>query len=457
MGLAPGELGAVEGDRALGRDVQAGDHVEERGLAGAVGPDERDDAAARDGEVDVVDGQQAAEALRAALGDEQVAALLAGSRRRGDGRGGHRVSSGRSWSRTVSGGVSAWRAASAADAGSSSASRATGSATASLLERCQLVGRARGDLGGHADAVQLGLVGLDREQALGPLDHHHREDDAEDQEVVVDQAEVGQQVQVDGIADGVDRRVDDLAAPGEQGVVDVLDGERADDHAAQRADAAQDDHHDDEDRGRELEGVGEDGRLVGAREGAGEAREAGAQRERQELGRDRVDAHRGCRRLVLADGHPGSTELRVTQAPADEEGEREEHQDQVEGRRRVLIGEHDLVAPRSRYRDRGRVDGVDAHVAAGQVGVGPDQDGATQEGRQGQGEVTQVAEDDGHDLAEAEGHDGQVVAPSFRVGAPSRMPNTAATPTAIQTTIHQLMWMPKWSDARKAVVYAPMA
>ena len=28
----------------------------------------------------------------------------------------------------------------------------------------------------------------------------------------------------------------------------------------------------------------------------------------------------------------------------------------------------------------------------------------------------------------------------------------AATATAIQTTIHQLMWIPKWGEARKAVV-----
>jgi hypothetical protein len=37
------------------------------------------------------------------------------------------------------------------------------------------------------------------------------------------------------------------------------------------------------------------------------------------------------------------------------------------------------------------------------------------------------------------------------------MPNTAADATAIQMTIHQLMWMSKWLDARNAVVYAPIA
>jgi hypothetical protein len=36
-------------------------------------------------------------------------------------------------------------------------------------------------------------------------------------------------------------------------------------------------------------------------------------------------------------------------------------------------------------------------------------------------------------------------------------PKMAAAATAIQRTIHQLMWTPKWEDARNAVVYAPMA
>ena len=59
--LVDGE--AVEGDAALVDLVEAGDAVEEGRLAGAVGPDDADDGALVDGEVQGIDGQQAAEAL----------------------------------------------------------------------------------------------------------------------------------------------------------------------------------------------------------------------------------------------------------------------------------------------------------------------------------------------------------------------------------------------------------
>src|SRR5207244_7311418 len=56
----------------------AGDAVEERGLAGAVGTDEADDLARLDGERDLLVGEQAAEALRGGLDAQQ--------RRHGSGR-----------------------------------------------------------------------------------------------------------------------------------------------------------------------------------------------------------------------------------------------------------------------------------------------------------------------------------------------------------------------------------
>lgn len=56
------EDGALVGDRAFRGDVQAGEAVEEGGLAGAVGADEADDLAGVDGEVDRADGGEAAEA-----------------------------------------------------------------------------------------------------------------------------------------------------------------------------------------------------------------------------------------------------------------------------------------------------------------------------------------------------------------------------------------------------------
>ena len=58
---------------ARGRLVDAGEHVEERRLAGAVRADQADDRALRDGEVDVVHGDEAAELLPHLDGLEQVA------------------------------------------------------------------------------------------------------------------------------------------------------------------------------------------------------------------------------------------------------------------------------------------------------------------------------------------------------------------------------------------------
>ena len=62
-GGMPGDLGPVEHDRARRRLVDAREQVEERRLAGAVRPDQRDDRAARDREVDVVGRDEAAELL----------------------------------------------------------------------------------------------------------------------------------------------------------------------------------------------------------------------------------------------------------------------------------------------------------------------------------------------------------------------------------------------------------
>ena len=57
----------------------AGDHAEERGLAGAVGADDADDAAAREAEREVLDQQPVAVALAQVLGlDHDVAQPRAG-------------------------------------------------------------------------------------------------------------------------------------------------------------------------------------------------------------------------------------------------------------------------------------------------------------------------------------------------------------------------------------------
>ena len=67
---------------AAGRVVDAGDDVEERRLAGAVRPDQADDRALRDREVDAVDRDQAAEALGHAAGRGGCRSSLQGVARR---------------------------------------------------------------------------------------------------------------------------------------------------------------------------------------------------------------------------------------------------------------------------------------------------------------------------------------------------------------------------------------
>src|ERR687884_115471 len=68
-----GFIPAVEDHGARRRLVDARQHVEEGRLAGAVRADQADDRAARNEEVDVVDGDEAAELLPELLRLEQVA------------------------------------------------------------------------------------------------------------------------------------------------------------------------------------------------------------------------------------------------------------------------------------------------------------------------------------------------------------------------------------------------
>src|SRR5579864_1813646 len=70
-----GDVLAEKGNPARRRSVDAGEHVEEGRLPGAVRPDQRDDLATRDDEVDVVDGDEAAELLAELLRDKDVVAL----------------------------------------------------------------------------------------------------------------------------------------------------------------------------------------------------------------------------------------------------------------------------------------------------------------------------------------------------------------------------------------------
>ena len=60
----PGDVGAFEEDRPAVRPKGAGDQVEQRGLAGAVRPDQADDLARFDLQIDDPDRRQSAERTR---------------------------------------------------------------------------------------------------------------------------------------------------------------------------------------------------------------------------------------------------------------------------------------------------------------------------------------------------------------------------------------------------------
>jgi hypothetical protein len=66
-----GDRTVVEQDLPRGRALRAGDHAEQRGLAGAVGTDDAEDLALAQVEVDAVEGAQPAEPLGETAGLEQ--------------------------------------------------------------------------------------------------------------------------------------------------------------------------------------------------------------------------------------------------------------------------------------------------------------------------------------------------------------------------------------------------
>src|SRR5215831_2089834 len=71
MGRHAGYVGAAVKDAAFARRQEPADDGEQRGLAGAVGPDQRGDPARFDGERNIVDGEEAAEAFEYTLNVKQ--------------------------------------------------------------------------------------------------------------------------------------------------------------------------------------------------------------------------------------------------------------------------------------------------------------------------------------------------------------------------------------------------
>ncbi len=195
---------------------------------------------------------------------------------------------------------------------------------------------------------ELRLALSRRQEALRPEPHHDDQDHAEDQEVVL--SRVGE------------RRcdvADALADIRQQGLVHVRQREGAEDGAPDVPDAAEDDHDQDQDRDREREEVGRRGAEVGRLERPGDTGEAGAQREREQLRPDGVDAHHLGRRLVLAEGSPGAADPRVLEVAGDEDRDRQHEQPEVDRE-----GSRARVEDEVEAGQEGRVDRIDALDAA---------------------------------------------------------------------------------------------
>jgi hypothetical protein len=91
VGRQRGDVAAVKGDRPGVQPLQAADGVEQRGLAGTVGPNEPDNATTGNAQRDAVDGMQPPEGNAGAVDREEVGRhavshrrlLACGSRRAG--------------------------------------------------------------------------------------------------------------------------------------------------------------------------------------------------------------------------------------------------------------------------------------------------------------------------------------------------------------------------------------
>ena len=221
VGPAAGHVPAVEADAAVGGLVEPGEHVEEGGLAGAVRADDRDDRPLRDLEVTSSTATRPPKTF-VMFGREQTAC---------------RAVPGRSFMRAP--------------------------------PRNRLATAERGVA--RADALgELELASSLGDEALGPQHHHDHQQEAEDPERQLGQVEVEpdlRRIVVEDVRDQVE--------------VDEREHDRAEHHALDRAQPAEDDHREDEDRERELELVGVDRVQVRAEEHAGDAAERRARRRRR--------------------------------------------------------------------------------------------------------------------------------------------------------------------------------
>ena len=297
----------------FGRLVEAGDAVEHRRLAGAVGADERGDVAAPDLEREVVDGDEAAEAHRQMLDDEQGigppahqpcpsltsepdTAFL--SLRKIDGE---RVDTKPRGRTTIITTIARPNSRPRYCAGSNSGmANTSNSASGSPVERAQR--RRRGRPGRSPTCAASRRERMTSER--GDADAHRR-DAGPVRHDRAQEIELAQQLEA---ADQEHRRQRD---------------------ADLRAHAAE--HDDGQNRRRldEGEALGADEALPHGEEGAGQAAEEGAEREGGELGVGGVDAERAAGDFVLAQRLPGAADRQPAQPHGDEVGEQRQAEDDV--------------------------------------------------------------------------------------------------------------------------------
>ena len=152
-------------------------------------------------------------------------------------------------------------------------------------------------------------------QALRPQHHHDHEQEAEDAEAQLREVEV----QPDLARDVVEH-------VRYQPVVDERQRDRPEHDPPDRAEPAEDDHREHEDRERELELVGVDRAEERAEERAGHAAAGRAHRVGEQLHAHGRDAHRDRGDLVLADRDPRPPDARVAQAEVDEQDDQRERE-----------------------------------------------------------------------------------------------------------------------------------
>ena len=216
-------------------------------------------------------------------------------------------------------------------------------------------------------------------QAFGTPAHHQDEGDAVEQEAVLGEL------------------------PEQLGQADDDDGTEHDPGNA--AHAADDDDGDHQDGDVDVDGGGLDRAVERGEDGPAQAGEGGTQHVRQRLGLDQVDAQRLGHVLVLADGDPGATEARVTQAHGDEgdDGDRDER-DVVD-----LVGPGQPAVRRDLHADGGQWlgdvgdAGRTADVLLQQVGPGQDGDDLA-EAQRGDSEVVTADAEDGQAQQQPEAH-----------------------------------------------------